>query len=649
MALSGGTKAGEGGAEGEDYLGVDINPATEMAVVIGQGSFVLLDLATLTARDYPLSNDPVMRAVVLDRYRNTFLGSFWKSPAPLVFERGVLEVQLPNPAPEIISLTPSEAARGEDGRTVTVEGKGFINASEGYFSDRLLATTLLDNGHLELLIPQELFSRGGLFPLTVFNPGPQGGQSNRKNFAVKNPRPLITALNPAMVLTGTPHLLVEVFGSGFIAETLVTIQGQPKAYTLVNGTRLQVGLTTSDLETAGDLALAAINPGPGGGPSNTMSLSLLNPLPLLSAINPQAVKAGGPEFKVTLTGSNFTRASSVLFGQTPVPVIYLDGSRLEVVIPAEAVKHVGTYPVTVSNPAPGGGLSGAQDFSVTPVSSVAPLPAGSFGKPYEDLFPLDAAIPSYDPKRFSLITGLVHDGSKNPLSGVTVSLQGHPEYGTAATDIGGRFSLPLDGGATFTVVYRKPGFLTAHRQVEAEWNTIATAETPVMIAEDSAATAIAFDGNAATILKHTSSMVSDAFGSRSLTMVFSGDNRAWVTDAQGNEQVAPQVTVRATEFTTPESMPAKLPPTSAFTYCAELSVDGAKNARFEKPVVVWVDNFLGFNVGEVVPVGFYDRDRAVWVPSKNGLVVRLVDTNGDGIVDAYMDGQNQYPADRLDR
>ena len=149
-------------------------------MVIGEGGFVLIDLATLLARDYPLSNDPVMKAVALDHFKNTFLGSYWKSPSPLVLERGVLEVQLPNPAPEITSLTPSEAARGEDNRTITVEGKGFIKASEGFFSNRPLTTTLLDNCHLELLIPKELFSQGGLFPLTVFNPGPQGGQSNSK-------------------------------------------------------------------------------------------------------------------------------------------------------------------------------------------------------------------------------------------------------------------------------------------------------------------------------------------------------------------------------------------------------------------------------------------------------------------------------------
>ncbi len=647
ISLSGGMKALEEGAAGEDYVGVDINPATGVAVVIGKGGVILIDLVTLLARDYTLSDDPVMKAVALDHFKNIFLVSYWKAPSKLVLERGVLEVQLPNPAPEITSLTPSEAARGEDNRTITVKGKGFIKSSEGFFSNRPLTTTLLDNCHLELLIPKELFSQGGFFPLTVFNPGPQGGQSNSKDFAVKNPLPLITALNPATVLAGTQNLLLEIYGSGFVAETLLTIKGQAKAYTLLNGTRLQVALTATELETAGDLAVAAINPGPGGGPSNTMSLSIANPLPLLSSIAPQTVKAGGPEFSLILTGSNFTRGSTVLFGQTPIPVIYLDGSRLEVVIPEELIKKAGTYPMKVGNPAPGGGLSGAQDFLVIPVSNVAPLPAGSYGKPYEDLFPLDAAVPSYDPKRFALITGLVHDVSGNPLSGVTVSILGHPEYGTASTDTGGRFSLPLDGGASFTVVYRKTGFLTAHRQVEAGWNTIATAETPVMIVEDAAATAISFDGNAATNHTHKSSTVSDAFGSRSLTMVFSGDNRAWVTDEQGNVQALTQITVRATEFTSPESMPAKLPPTSAFTYCAELSVDGAQKVRFEKPVVVWVDNFLGFNVGEVVPVGFYDRERAVWVPSNNGVVVRLLDTNGDGIVDAYTDGQNQYPAEGL--
>jgi hypothetical protein len=55
-----------------------------------------------------------------------------------------------------------------------------------------------------------------------------------------------------------------------------------------------------------------------------------------------------------------------------------------------------------------------------------------------------------------------------------------------------------------------------------------------------------------------------------------------------------------------------------------------------------VDNFLGFGVGSVVPVGYYDRDQGVWVPANNGVVVKLLDTDTTGIVDALdADGDDQ--------
>ncbi|MCI5138861.1 MAG: hypothetical protein D3922_10700, partial [Candidatus Electrothrix sp. AR1] len=60
---------------------------------------------------------------------------------------------------------------------------------------------------------------------------------------------------------------------------------------------------------------------------------------------------------------------------------------------------------------------------------------------------------------------------------------------------------------------------------------------------------------------------------------------------------------------------------------------------------LWVDNFLGFAVGGIVPVGYYDRDRGVWVPSDNGVVVRLLDTDNDGVGDALDADANGQPDD----
>ncbi|MDF1551505.1 MAG: MopE-related protein [Deferrisomatales bacterium] len=280
-------------------------------------------------------------------------------------------------------------------------------------------------------------------------------------------------------------------------------------------------------------------------------------------------------------------------------------------------------------------------------SAVEPLPAGSFGKQYEDLVPADATVDAYDPDRFSVVTGLVQDRDGLPLAGVTVTIHALPRYGSVLTDVDGRFSLPLDGGTTFTMVYEKAGLLTSHRQVYVPWNDIAIAETLQMLTMDPLATPVTFDGDPQTVVTHASTSVADEFGSRSTTLVFTGDNRAWVTNPDGSEVEVSTITARATEYDTPESMPAKLPPTSAYTYCTELSVDEGENVRFDQPVTMYVDNFLGFDVGEIVPVGYYDRERAVWVPSDNGVVVKLLDTDSDGVVDA-LDSTGDDLADDLD-
>jgi RHS repeat-associated protein len=319
-----------------------------------------------------------------------------------------------------------------------------------------------------------------------------------------------------------------------------------------------------------------------------------------------------------------------------VGVVSVDGSFLL------SPEHTTTYTITATGAA---GSANAK-IKVMVTGDPGPQPEGSFGQQYEDLTPPDATIEEYDPKRFSVITGRVLAIDDSPIADVSVTLHGHLEYGTAATDAGGRFSIPVEGGGTLSVLYHKQGLIPSQRQVYVPWNDIATCETIQMIEEDPEATAITFDGDPDTIVTHRSTEVSDEFGARSCSMVFTGDNRAYLVDENGNDvHELTSIITRATEFTTPESMPAVLPPNVAFTYCSELTVDGADRVRFEKPVITWVDNFLGFDVGMIVPVGYYDRDRGVWVPSDNGVVVRLLDTDSDGVVDALDSTGDEQPND----
>ena len=290
-------------------------------------------------------------------------------------------------------------------------------------------------------------------------------------------------------------------------------------------------------------------------------------------------------------------------------------------------------------------------FNTTGCNGAEPLPSGSFGGTYQHLIPDDATLPTYDLECFAVITGRVQNEAGGGLADVGVGVLDHPEYGTAYSDASGRFYLPVQGGGKLTLHYALPGYIEAQRDVDAPWNDFAVAETLVLVAYDTARTTISFDGNPDTALVHVGSTVDDADGSREAVVVFSGDTTAMAVMADGSTTpLTGPLTVRATEFPTPASMPAILPPTSGFTYCVELSIDEAGDAAsvaFSRPVHVFLRNFIGFDVGMVVPVGSYDRTTGQWIPEDDGLVVRLLDTDGDGAIDA-LDADGDDVADDLD-
>jgi RHS repeat-associated protein len=361
-------------------------------------------------------------------------------------------------------------------------------------------------------------------------------------------------------------------------------------------------------------------------------------------------RGGSVTASVTVYVSTFTSQPTIDFSAAPLTVakggsttlswttldaqgVHIDNGVGQVALNGSVVvapDHSTTYTLTAASP---GGVASAR-VRVLVTGDPASQPAGSFGALYNSQVPVDATVENYPPERFALATGEVRNSGGNPVGGVAVTVLHHPEYGTAATDDSGRFVLPVEGGTTLTLIYSGAGLLPVQRQVYVPVNDIAIAPTVHLLQQDVLATAVRLDGDAATIITHRSSPITDGSGPRALTMVFQGDNRAFAVDENGSQiRELKSFTVRATEYPTSASMPAELPKTSAYTYCAELQIDGADRVRFDKPVVAWVDNFLGFEVGAAVPVGYYDRDRGIWVPSRNGVVVTLLDSDGDGAVD----------------
>ena len=107
------------------------------------------------------------------------------------------------------------------------------------------------------------------------------------------------------------------------------------------------------------LLLAACGGG-GGGSSSPPP----NPVPSISSISPSSVTAGGAAFTLTVNGSNFMTASTVQWNNSSRTTTYVKATQLTASISAADIATVGTLPVTVINPAPGGGASAGFSLAV---------------------------------------------------------------------------------------------------------------------------------------------------------------------------------------------------------------------------------------------------------------------------------------------
>ncbi|MCC7358801.1 MAG: hypothetical protein IT317_04960 [Anaerolineales bacterium] len=98
--------------------------------------------------------------------------------------------------------------------------------------------------------------------------------------------------------------------------------------------------------------------------SQDCAVTLTTPVPTTSAISPTTALANGAGFSLTVTGTNFISGSVVYWGSTPLVTTFISGTQLVATVPPGLLLLAGPISVTVVNPAPGGGPSNGQLFTV---------------------------------------------------------------------------------------------------------------------------------------------------------------------------------------------------------------------------------------------------------------------------------------------
>ena len=611
-------------------LDVAINSLDNRALVICdlERKVLLVDLTAGTiVNEYTFDNKR-FTGVAIDPYMN--IGA-------LVHDTiGELTlIQLPNPIPSITSITPVIILRGSPATNVTIEGSGFIKSSVV----NSFPVNFIDNHHLQIELSEGLLANAGTYEIVVTNPAPDGGSSNSVNLTINNPVPALTALDPSETIAGTLGLTLNILGTGFFSDTLASINGSVRGFSLIDHTRMQTPLIPEDVEVGRYLNVTAFNPPPGGGTSNALTFTVLNLAPVLSSIDPATIIAGSPDFTLTLTGDNFVKTSIVNFNSQPVVSTYISKIQLQATIPATAITTPGSYPVKVVNPTPGGGESSPIAFTVInlqptvnisanpsvivygtsstlswtstnadsafidkgignvpPVGSITVSPVGTTTYTItvtgpggtttgQAMVTVKADVEPPATPQSGYINGRVLDvNTRTPIPGVLITLR--DVTGAVFTNEDGRFSFPTPTSGRYLLTAERQGYAYGQRWVEVTSQRDMVIDSLYLMALDPQAT-----------------IITPAGGTH-----LSADGKVEVVIPSG--AVSAPIEVVTTDVMKSESLPAPLPPTSLFTYCVNLRPD---DATFTTQVRVRIKNYLNFPAGTSIPVGFYSKKEARWL------------------------------------
>ena len=299
-------------------------------------------------------------------------------------------VTLENAIPVISSVTPTTLTANMQFEMI-VSGTGFTPGSIVNLGSIALSTTYIAPTQLAAVGTPTL-AQVGTVPVTVVNPDPGGSTSAPFNVQVVGPNSNIT-------VTISPK--TATLGAGNVQQFQVTVTGTIDLSVTwsVNGVNFG-NSTVGRIDYLGNytapdniLGLGSVtvtatsNANPAKSDSATVTLT--NPVPTLTSITPSTLGLGS--FQITLNGIGFVSTSSATFGGQPMQVTYVTSTMITAIGNASSTQ-VGTVPVTVTNPAPGGGTSNSLNVTVTtagsPVSSAASvrfLEQSSFGPDMENV------------------------------------------------------------------------------------------------------------------------------------------------------------------------------------------------------------------------------------------------------------------------
>jgi hypothetical protein len=293
------------------------------------------------------------------------------------------------------------------------------------------------------------------------------------------------------------------------------------------------------------------------------------------------------------------------------------------------------------------------------------------------------ALESISPNLVAVITGIVGtanpiDGSFVPLPDAVVTIPKSCQFGTVRTQFDGTFRLPVNGGARHVVRVEADAdgdgtfdYLPLERPVETRWRGTVGIDTVVMVLPSETAETLVLETGVivdevtvAGPLSLDDRNLDGVPEARTPTLLFKAGTVVAAVDPAGNPVELDAAAIRMTEYTVGptglQQMPAPPPPGTVYSYAVELSIDGAEEVYFDRPVAFYLENFIApgtapsedgsnlYQVGQPMPSWFYDRDEGAWRREEDGIILQIVALDDSSPTQVLLDVDDDGDADADD-
>ncbi len=307
---------------------------------------------------------PATRGVVQPAFAG---GTFTNDPFTLFGNDAILlRLSFPSPIPVISSMTTDTVLLNSSGNppsvgSLTLLGSGFSYGEQLTLNGNPLTVSSVDS-------PNKITVAS--IPLTALQLGanqivattPGAGASNSAVITAYNPTPASLTISPATLTAGAPETKIIVSGTGIIASSVLTWNGQVRATTFVPSTQpgsvtgtLQFLVEPSELTQPSVSTATITNPAPGGGTSPSARFvvqdAAATAVPSLSTttIFVPFSDSAAPAATVTVNGSGLNASTTATWDGVVVPVSYVSATQIKITPPSGALSTIGAHQIQAAN------------------------------------------------------------------------------------------------------------------------------------------------------------------------------------------------------------------------------------------------------------------------------------------------------------